>query len=166
MKMDKKEFILSLNECKVDKNITINFMDEFGVADKFGSKFFTKTPDTMLTVLRQLGADVSGVVYKDDKWVTSDVVSNSSVEEVKENVVVETPVEYTEVVEENEGIVLEEVKDKPDVDWEWISTLKNNTPSKKELDKYAKDKFNIDLNRRMTLENMVADLKTQLGVED
>lgn len=146
MKMDKKEFILSLNECKVDKNITINFMDEFGVADKFGSKFFTKTPDTMLTVLRQLGADVSGVVYKDAKWTTSDF----SVEVVKEDVVV-TP---------------EEVKDKPDVDWEWISTLKNNTPSKKELDKYAKDKFNIDLNRRMTLENMVADLKTQLGIED
>lgn len=162
MKMDKKEFILSLNECKVDKNITINFMDEFGVADKFGSKFFTKTPDTMLTVLRQLGADVSGVVYKDDKWVTSD----SSVEAVKEEVVVETPVEYTEVVEENSVVTPEEVQDKPDVDWEWISTLKNNTPSKKELDKYAKDKFNIDLNRRMTLENMVADLKTQLGIED
>lgn len=162
MKMDKKEFILSLNECKVDKNITINFMDEFGVADKFGSKFFTKTPDTMLTVLRQLGADVSGVVYKEDKWVTSDF----SVEEVKEDVVVETPVEYTEVIEYDSVVTPEEVKDKPDVDWGWISTLKNNTPSKKELDKYAKDKFNIDLNRRMTLENMVADLKTQLGIED
>lgn len=162
MKMDKKEFILSLNECKVDKNITINFMDEFGVADKFGSKFFTKTPDTMLTVLRQLGADVSGAVYKDNKWMTGD----SSVEEVKEDVVVETPVEYAEVIEEDHVVTSEEVQDKPDVDWEWISTLKNNTPSKKELDKYAKDKFNIDLNRRMTLENMVADLKTQLGIED
>ena len=162
MKMDKKEFILSLNECKVDKNITINFMDEFGVADKFGSKFFTKTPDTMLTVLRQLGADVSGVVYKDDKWTTSDF----SVEVVKEDVVVETPVEYAEVIEDDSAVTPEEVQDKPDVDWEWISTLKNNTPSKKELDKYAKDKFNIDLNRRMTLENMVADFKTQLGIED
>lgn len=162
MKMDKKEFILSLNECKVDKNITINFMDEFGVADKFGSKFFTKTPDTMLTVLRQLGADVSGAAYKDNKWMTGD----SSVEEVKEDVVVETPVEYAEVIEEDHVVTSEEVQDKPDVDWEWISTLKNNTPSKKELDKYAKDKFNIDLNRRMTLENMVADLKTQLGIED
>ena len=166
MKMGKKEFILSLNECKVDKNITINFMDEFGVADKFGSKFFTKTPDTMLTVLRQLGANVSDVSYKDDKWLKGEIVSDSSVEVVKEEVVKETPVEGTEVIEENEGIVLEEVQDKPDVDWEWIATLKNNTPSKKELDKYAKEKFNIDLNRRMTLENMVADLKTQLGVED
>jgi len=165
MKMDKKEFILSLNECKVDKNITINFMDEFGVADKFGSKFFTKTPDTMLTVLRQLGADVSDVSYKDDKWFKGYTVSESFVE-VKEEVVQETPVETTGVVQEDSVVTLEEVQDKPDVDWEWISTLKNNTPSKKELDKYAKDKFNIDLNRRMTLENMVADLKTQLGVED
>lgn len=166
MKMDKKEFILSLNECKVDKNITINFMDEFGVADKFGSKFFTKTPDTMLTVLRQLGADVSGAVYKNAKWMVGDVASNSSVEVVKEEVVKETPVDYTEVIEEDSVVTSEEVKDKPDVDWEWISTLKNNTPSKKELDKYAKEKLNIDLNRRMTLENMVADLKTQLCVED
>ena len=165
MKMDKKEFILSLNECKVDKNITINFMDEFGVADKFGSKFFTKTPDTMLTVLRQLGADVSDVSYKDNEWFKGYTVSESFVE-VKEEVVQETPVETTEVVQEASVVTLEEVQDKPDVDWEWISTLKNNTPSKKELDKYAKDKFNTDLNRRMTLENMVADLKTQLGIED
>jgi len=165
MKMGKKEFILSLNECKVDKNITINFMDEFGVADKFGSKFFTKTPDTMLTVLRQLGADVSDVSYKDDKWFKGDTVSESFVE-VKEEVMQETTVKATVVVHEDSVVTFEEVQDKPDVDWEWISTLKNNTPSKKELDKYAKEKFNIDLNRRMTLENMVADLKTQLGVED
>lgn len=162
--MNKKEFISSLNECKVDKHITINFMDDFGVADKFGGRHVNHTADKMLTTLRSLGAHVGEVSYVNGEWVEGEdikVVDEPVIEEKEE-----TPVEVTEVVEEVEPESDEAVSETiPEVDWGWVSTLKNNTPSKKELDKYAKEKFNLDLNRRMTLENMIVDFKTQLGIE-
>lgn len=85
--------------------------------------------------------------------VTSKVVEgafNKPVEEKEE--FIESPKEEKPVI------------DKPtDVDWDMINNLKDNKYGKIELDEYAENNFGIKLNRRNTLENMIKDLKEQLG---
>ena len=55
-----------------------------------------------------------------------------------------------------------EVSDKVQPDWEWIGTLENKKYDKEKLDVYAEENFNIQLNKRNTLENMVKDFKESL----
>ena len=116
--MNKKEFISSLNECKVDKHITINFMDDFGVADKFGGRHVNHTADKMLMTLRSLGAHVGEVSYVNGEWLKGDVVEaeEDSVIEDQE----ETPVEVTEAVEDVESESDEAVSETtPELDRDW-----------------------------------------------
>lgn len=173
MGMNKKEFITSLNDCRVDKNITINFMNEFSVADKFGSKYFNTEHKGMIKILRQLGANVNDVSYVDGKWYQGEAPESASepVEELIDTItLVEEESVSEDVVEVLEEVVevveVEETTEAPEIEWDWINSLSNTKKDKSALDDWAEVTFNIKLNKRNTLPNMIADLKEQLGIEE
>jgi len=88
-------------------------------------------------------------------------------EEDKEQVVNKSEESSEVVIEESIiGTEPEAASEAPDVDWEWVESLENKKYDKEKLDKYAEDKFNISLNRRNTLENMIIDFKGQLDLKD
>ena len=85
----------------------------------------------------------------------------------KEEVVTDVePTPVQEDVQDIEPIVPEEVipvtEVGVDVDWEWVDGLKNTKYDKIELDNYAETKFEIKLNRKNTMANMILDFKSQL----
>ncbi len=45
-------------------------------------------------------------------------------------------------------------------DWDYVASIKNNKYGKKELETYAKDKFDVELDCRRSLVNMIGDFKT------
>lgn len=175
MGMNKKEFITQLNECKVDKNMTINHMSEFGVADKFGSKHFSTEHLGMLKILRKLGANVSDVSYVDGLWFNGEAPESAVVEpkeetdritlDVQEDVTESIP-EVLEVSEPIIELVAEGYKETPEIEWDWINSLSNTKKDKAALDDWAEVTLGIKLNKRNTLPNMIADLKEQLGLEE
>lgn len=151
--MTKNKLVQALNTVgtTLDTNLTCNFMGEFGCADVFGTKYYGSTSVDLLDNLKALGVDVNGVHYKEPFWFIGDT---PVVELVKEVVTEDKPVELVEpekVVEESTS-----------PDWEWISTLNNNKKDKNTLDVYA-EKFDVRLNQRNTLKNMVSDFKSKLS---
>lgn len=52
-----------------------------------------------------------------------------------------------------------------DIPWDWINSLENKKYDKIKLDEFASEKFNIKLNQKNTLQNMILDFKNQLGVK-
>lgn len=172
MGMNKKEFITQLNECKVDKNITINYMNEFSIADKFGSKYFNTEHTGMLRILRQLGANVSDVSYVDGLWFNGEAPENVVVElkEETDTITLDVQEDVSEdVLEVSESVievVEEESKETPEIEWDWINSLSNTKKDKAALDDWAEVTLGIKLNKRNTLPNMITDLKEQLGLEE
>ena len=148
--MSKRQLISCLNTgtSKLDVNMTANYVGEFGCADVFGTKFVGNNSEDLLNNLSKLGINISGVSYQEPFWYIGE-----SVEEYIEPVVEDVVVEETQ----EEVVQLEEEKT---IDWDWIDTLKNNKSDKATLDKYAED-FNIKLNQRNSLKNMIIDLKEQ-----
>lgn len=154
-KLTKRQMIMKLNPCKIDTNITANFMGEFDVADVFGSKIKCGSASKLLSTLKQLGADIEGITYEDPFWylgskIVEDIIEDDLVEEI-----VETPLEDT---------LIEEVttKEENTVDWEFIASLSNTKTDKIKLDEYAM-LFNVKLNQSNTIKNMVKDFKKQLA---
>lgn len=153
------------NTHRVDTNISVNFMDAFGVADVFGTRYTLKTPEDFLHRISVLGVNTKGAVYQNKSWVLSndkqEVVAPEVVPEIsptEEVVHVETPI--TE-----EPVIVEEitVPTLPTLNTTWISTLKNNKQDKEALDKYASETFSIALNQSNSLKNMIKDLETQFS---
>ena len=145
--------ILKLSPCDIDVNISACTMGEFGLSDKFGTKHRGDCAEDLIASLVKLGADVSELTYTPPYWSFDKV--DDVIEEVESPV--ETEIQVDQVVED----VSLEKEDTPLVDWEWIKTLKNNRQGKIDLDEYAKI-YNVKLNQRSTLKNMIANFKTGL----
>ena len=149
--MSKRQLISCLNigTSKLDVNMTANYVGEFGCADVFGTKFTGNNSEDLLGNLSKLGIDIGEVSYQEPFWYIGE-----SVEEYVESVVQEAVVSVPDV-----PIVETEVTNETETpDLEWVSTLKNNKEDKAKLDVYA-EKFNVKLNQRNTLKNMVSDFK-------
>lgn len=66
----------------------------------------------------------------------------------------------TEVeIKQNDSVL---VSEKVSPDWGWINCLNSNREDKERFDKYASDKFGIELKRNKSLENMIKDFKDAL----
>lgn len=142
-----------LDSKKIDKHRTSYFLGDFGCADVFGGTFLSNTPEGFLNNLRKLGAEVSEWEWSKEGWFKKNVL------EVTPEAEPFTPEE--EVTPPTEEI--EKVRVTPDVDWEWVESLTNTSPSKKKLEEYARD-FNVELKRNKTLSNMIIDFKEALDV--
>lgn len=149
---------------RIDLNRTLVQDEKFKLFDIFGTNFIASAYDGFKYNLENLtGQTLSGWNYEDPYWVFTGE-SPSVVEEdtiTSEDVITEEiePVIVNEIkVIDTETSVIEEVL----VDWDWINSLENKKYHKEELDKYAEEKFKIKLNKRNTLENMIADFKSQL----
>lgn len=157
------------NTHKVDTNISVNFMDAFGVADVFGTRYTLKTPEDFLHRISVLGVNTKGAVYQNKSWVLSndkqEVVEVVISEIVPEIIPTEEAVVHVETPITEEPVIVEEiaVATLPTLNTAWISTLKNNKQDKEALDKYASETFSIALNQSNTLKNMIKDLETQLS---
>lgn len=149
--LTKRQFILGLNNCKLNKIMTAERLGEFGARDVFGTTYKNNTSEELLTVLKRLGADVEGYVYNDSMWSKETVTEDSvEAEEVVE-----------EIVEEEEAS--EETPDTSKIDWTYVEGLENCKESKSELGLYAEG-FDIKLSKSKTLANMIKDFKTQKGL--
>lgn len=74
--------------------------------------------------------------------------------------------EITSCVEENaKEDVTVDLESLPEVDWDWVDSLKNTTPAKKELEAYAKP-MGVDLRRNMTIDNMRKAFREHLGITE
>jgi hypothetical protein len=150
VKFTKRQMILQMESTRLDKHRSANFLGEYGCADVFGGTYLGNTSGDLLDNLKYLGVDVSEWSYIDGYWMKGD--TESVVEEV--------------TIPEAEDLVVEEkspeIESTEEVDWEWINTLENKKYDKVKLDEYAAEKFDIKLNQRNTIENMIIDFKTQL----
>lgn len=161
--MTKNKLVKALNTVgtKLDTNMTGNYMGEFGCADIFGTKYKGTNPTDLLSNMKALGVDVSGVSYDKPFWYIGEVleegipVKEEPLDDTVEDEPVEEVFEAPLPVEDN---LVSEPSVVEDPDWEWISTLKNNKTDKVKLDAYA-EKFNVKLNQRSTLSNMISDFK-------
>ncbi len=169
MSLSKKEFLIKADCPKVDITISSDFLKEFDLADKFGTRFRMKTLREMLSKLDSLGThlDTSTVSYVQGKFVLGKH-SVEDVETIAEGVVqeaVHVPEVSEEVVEEVVESI-EEVKeaseDSVEVEWDWINSLVDNKDSKLQLDQYAENTFGIKLKRNMKLENMISIFKEKV----
>ena len=68
-------------------------------------------------------------------------------------------------VDNTEGEWVATVSDTPAVDWDMLNSLENKKYDKIKLDEYAEKGFNIKLNQRNTLANMIEDFKEQLSIK-
>lgn len=83
----------------------------------------------------------------------------------KEEVKVELPTQERQKEKEEVSFTEEKVIKSQEikVDWEWVDSLKNTAPAKKELGSYAKP-FGINLRRNQTIDNMRKELREFLNV--
>ncbi len=166
MSLSKKEFLIKADCPKVDITISSDFLKEFDLADKFGTRFRMKTLNEMLIKLNSLGThlDISTVSYVQGKFVLGEH-SVEEVETIAEGVVqevVHVPEVLDEVVEEVVESTEDVKEDSVEVEWDWINSLVDNKDSKLQLDQYAENTFGIKLKRNMKLENMISIFKEKV----
>jgi hypothetical protein len=102
--------------------------------------------------------EVTTVVEPEEVTMVEPVdVVEDVIESEDELISLTPPTEEAVVTEDVEKVVADK-----EPDWDWIATLTNSSPSKKSLDEYAEKEFDVSLNRRNTLDNMIADFKDQL----
>lgn len=118
--------------------------------DVYGTKYAATTGDGMLFNLAPfVGKETLEWKWDEPHWVKEGV-------EIKLSPVVEK----TPEVVKKEVVVEKEIKsDKPQPDWEWVSTLENKKYDKVKLDEYAEKEFGVKLARNKSLENMIKDFK-------
>lgn len=107
------------------------------------------------------GSFQSGKVFY-VKWKNLDTVQEK--EEIKQETLPEEKVNV-----EGEGASLislsaedVQVTEYPSVNWEMINSLQNKKYDKEKLDQYAEETFSIKLNRKFTIDNMIAQFKEEI----
>ncbi|CAH9011347.1 conserved hypothetical protein [Vibrio phage 249E41-1] len=153
-KLKHEEFLKEFAQGSIDLNRMLVQDNPLKVFDVFGTHYTATTHEGLKFNLEKLTKkDLSEWTYEEPYWI-----SGSVKEVIVEDVVPEITID--EVVED----LHVDTAPESEVDWDWVSTLKNKKYDKQELDSYASDKFDIKLNQRNTLDNMIADFKSQLGL--
>ncbi|AUR86332.1 hypothetical protein NVP1084O_125 [Vibrio phage 1.084.O._10N.261.49.F5] len=155
-KLTHQEFIKKFGEGvkKLDLNRSLTQPEPLKLFDVFGTRYLAATHEDFKYNLENFVGKAIDWEYNEPYWTKVGV----SLESIKDSVI-----DITSVVEDLEAEE-EEVtnEDSKQPDWDWIGTLKNKKYDKVELDNYAMKEFNIKLNQRNTLENMIADFKGQI----
>lgn len=150
-KIKHEDFIAKFATSNIDVNRALVQDNPLKLFDVFGTHYTATTFEGFKHNLEKLTRqDLSSWKYDEPYWISG----------VVEEVVEELPAELPPVEEIKVPTSIE-----TEVDWEWISSLENKKYDKQKLDKYADENFSIKLNQRNTVDNMILDLKNQLGLE-
>ncbi len=104
MQYTKKEFLKSLNCRKLNIHYSCNKMEEFGLADNFGTKYKLSSAGEFLARLRVLTKQpLKDVTYTSPIWYVGEEVEQ---EETVEDAPVEAPEQAVESVSEEEEVVV------------------------------------------------------------
>ena len=150
-KIKHEDFITKFATSNIDVNRALVQDNPLKLFDVFGTHYTATTFEGFKHNLEKLTRqDLSSWKYEEPYWILG----------VVDEVVEELPAELPPVEEIKVPTSIE-----TEVDWEWISSLENKKYDKQKLDKYADENFSIKLNQRNTVDNMILDLKNQLGLE-
>lgn len=151
--MNKKEFLTSLGCDSLDINKSCSVLQDFDLADRWGTRFHLDTPEDMLHKLSELGCNVVNASYVKPEWfVRKESLKSPEVIEVSPEVI---PEDVLEKVEETSAPL--------SVDWGWVDSLSDTRENKKALDEYAAT-FDVSLRRNMKLENMIKAFKEAMDI--
>lgn len=160
------EFIKEISKScsKLDHVRTIYNDDNLCVFDNFGTRYKATDSTHLLGILSYLGADVNSWTYEEPMWSKKDasLSKEKSTSEHKQQHQEEKKAKQFEEKVESES---SDKGEKVEPDWKWIESLQNKKYDKEAFDEYAEKEFKIKLNKRNTLENMIADFKSQLKGE-
>lgn len=157
-KIKHEDFITKFATNNIDVNRALVQDNPLKLFDVFGTHYTATTFEGFKHNMEKLTRqDLSSWKYEEPYWISGVV---EAVDVVVEKVVEELPVELTPA-EEIKALTSVETE----IDWGWIGSLENKKYDKQKLDKYADENFSIKLNQRNTVDNMILDLKNQLGLE-
>lgn len=172
MQLTKKEFLEQFKSNKINVNLSVNYMDEFGLADNFGTRHKLTSSEAFLAELEKITKeDLSGYCYINSKWTKETlVVESEEIPSVNEAVSEEVVTIVPEEVEVLSEALVEPATDiekvVTEVNWAWVEGLNSIKSDKLKLDQYAEENFGIKLKRSKTLKGMIKDFKEALGVTE
>ena len=162
----------------IDLNVTLN-LPRTWFATMDGTTYQTEGFIDLLQKLNELYGEVYApllstsmksqftIFFKQEDAPVQEYASliQLSAEKVEEEVNHEAPEQLVvESVEESDVVVAKTREDFPEIDWVRLDSLKSNKADKGYLEKVAMP-FKIDLKKNKSIENMMADFESHLGIK-